>query len=127
MVWEEFTERTNVTKAKPSLVILKTRKMQTFLVTGGVGFIGSNFVLKARIEQWANIINLDKLTYASNPQTLAQLQDDSGYHFVRGDIGDIELLRIEQYQPDAIINFAAQSHVERSIKSPQDFIQTLDL
>ncbi|GAX44187.1 dTDP-glucose 4,6-dehydratase [Tolypothrix sp. NIES-4075] len=100
--------------------------MQTFLVTGGVGFIGSNFILKARKEKWANIINLDKLTYASNPDTLAQLQDDPGYHFVRGDIGDIELLRnlLEQHQPDAIINFAAESHVDRSILSPQDFIQT---
>ena len=100
--------------------------MQTFLVTGGVGFIGSNFILKAREEQWANVVNLDKLTYASNPQTLAELQDDPGYHFVLGDIGDLELLRnlIEQYQPDSIINFAAESHVDRSILSPQDFIQT---
>jgi dTDP-glucose 4,6-dehydratase len=100
--------------------------MQTFLVTGGAGFIGSNFILKARKEQWANIINLDKLTYASNPQTLAELQDDSGYDFVRGDIGDIELIHnlLEQHQPDAIINFAAESHVDRSILSPQDFIQT---
>ena len=100
--------------------------MQTFLVTGGVGFIGSNFILKAREEQWANVVNLDKLTYASNPQTLAELQDDPGYHFVLGDIGDLELLRnlLEQYQPDSIINFAAESHVDRSILSPQDFIQT---
>ncbi|MEI2581598.1 dTDP-glucose 4,6-dehydratase [Scytonema sp. PRP1] len=100
--------------------------MQTFLVTGGAGFIGSNFILKARIEHWANIINIDKLTYASNPQNLEDLHNDSGYHFVHGDIGDIELLRnlLEQYQPDAIINFAAESHVDRSILSPQDFIQT---
>ncbi|OUL25679.1 dTDP-glucose 4,6-dehydratase [Nostoc sp. RF31YmG] len=100
--------------------------MQKFLVTGGVGFIGSNFILKARKEQWANIINLDKLTYASNPQTLAQLQDDPGYHFVCGDINNIELLHslLEQYQPDVIINFAAESHVDRSILSPQEFIQT---
>ncbi|OUL31374.1 dTDP-glucose 4,6-dehydratase [Nostoc sp. 106C] len=100
--------------------------MQTLLVTGGLGFIGSNFILKARKEQWANIINLDKLTYASNPQTLAELQGDSGYDFVRGDIGDIELIHnlLEQHQPDAIINFAAESHVDRSILSPQDFIQT---
>lgn len=100
--------------------------MQTFLVTGGAGFIGSNFILKARKEQWANIINLDKLTYASNPLTLAKLQNDSGYDFVRGDIGDIELIHnlLEQHQPDAIINFAAESHVDRSILSPQDFIQT---
>ncbi|ARV58981.1 dTDP-glucose 4,6-dehydratase [Nostocales cyanobacterium HT-58-2] len=100
--------------------------MQTFLVTGGIGFIGSNFILKASKERWANIINLDKLTYASNPQTLIQLQDSPGYHFVRGDIGDAELLShlLKQYQPDAIINFAAESHVDRSIVSPQDFIQT---
>ncbi|BAY08404.1 dTDP-glucose 4,6-dehydratase [Calothrix sp. NIES-2098] len=100
--------------------------MQTFLITGGAGFIGSNFILKARKEQWANIINLDKLTYASNPLTLAELQDDSGYNFVRGDIGDIELINnfLDQHQPDAIINFAAESHVDRSILSPQDFIQT---
>jgi dTDP-glucose 4,6-dehydratase len=100
--------------------------MPKFLVTGGAGFIGSNFILKARKEQWANIINLDKLTYASNPQTLAELQDDSGYNFVRGDIGDVELIHnlLEQHQPDAIINFAAESHVDRSILSPQDFIQT---
>ncbi|MBW4596861.1 MAG: dTDP-glucose 4,6-dehydratase [Brasilonema angustatum HA4187-MV1] len=100
--------------------------MQTFLLTGGLGFIGSNFILKARKKLWANIINIDKLTYASNPQNLKDLQDDSGYHFVRGDIGDIKLILhvLEQYQPDAIINFAAESHVDRSILNPQDFIQT---
>lgn len=100
--------------------------MQTFLVTGGSGFIGSNFILKARKERWANIINLDKLTYASNPQTLAQLQDDPGYQFVHGDIGNVELLRnlLALYEPNAIINFAAESHVDRSILSPGNFIQT---
>ncbi|MGL5926803.1 dTDP-glucose 4,6-dehydratase [Chroococcidiopsis sp.] len=100
--------------------------MQTFLVTGGFGFIGSNFILQAREKQWARIVNLDKLTYASNPQNLAQLQDDRDYHFIRGDIGDRDLLShlLEQYQPDAIINFAAETHVDRSIQSPQNFIQT---
>lgn len=100
--------------------------MQTLLVTGGAGFIGSNFILKARKEQWANIINLDKLTYASNLQNLAELPDDSGYYFVRGDISDFELISklLEQEQPDAVINFAAESHVDRSILSPQAFIQT---
>ncbi|KAB8315234.1 dTDP-glucose 4,6-dehydratase [Tolypothrix campylonemoides VB511288] len=100
--------------------------MQIILVTGGVGFIGSNFIFKVRKKRWANIINLDKLTYASNPQTLEELQHDPGYHFVHGDIGNIELLRnlLEQYQPNAIINFAAETHVDRSILSPQDFIQT---
>ncbi len=100
--------------------------MQTLLVTGGAGFIGANFVLQARESQWANVVNLDKLTYASNLQTLAELQGDPNYHFAQGDIGNSELVRylLEQYQPDAVINFAAESHVDRSILSPQDFIQT---
>lgn len=99
--------------------------MQTVLVTGGAGFIGANFVLQARKDQWANVVNLDKLTYASNLQSLAELQGD-GYNFVQGDIGDFALVSnlFEQYQPDAVINFAAESHVDRSIYSPQDFIQT---
>ncbi len=100
--------------------------MQNLLVTGGAGFIGANFVLQARNAEWANIVNLDKLTYASSLQSLAELQGDTNYHFVQGDIGNSELVRylLDQYQPDAIINFAAESHVDRSILSPADFIQT---
>ncbi|MBP5972946.1 dTDP-glucose 4,6-dehydratase [Brasilonema sp. CT11] len=100
--------------------------MQTLLVTGGAGFIGANFVLQARKAQWANIVNLDKLTYASNLQTLAELQDDPNYCFIQGDISNFELVSylLAQYQPDAVINFAAESHVDRSIFNPQDFIQT---
>ncbi len=100
--------------------------MKTLLVTGGAGFIGANFVLQVRNAKCANVINLDKLTYASNLQTLAELQGDPNYHFVQGDIGNPELVRylLEQYQPDAVINFAAESHVDRSILGPQDFIQT---
>ncbi|MBD2197799.1 MULTISPECIES: dTDP-glucose 4,6-dehydratase [Calothrix] len=100
--------------------------MQTILVTGGAGFIGANFILQARKEQWANVINLDKLTYASNLQNLAELETDPNYHFVQGDIGNFELINylLEQYQPDAILNFAAESHVDRSILNPHDFIQT---
>jgi dTDP-glucose 4,6-dehydratase len=96
------------------------------LVTGGMGFIGSNYVLKARHYDWSSIVNLDKLTYASNSQTLAALADDSGYRFCQGDIGDIEFVNqlLESYQPDAILNFAAESHVDRSISSPDDFIAT---
>lgn len=99
---------------------------QTLLVTGGAGFIGANFILKARKARWAKIVNLDKLTYASNLQNLASLQDDPNYNFVQGDINNLELVSylLEQYQPDAVINFAAESHVDRSIFSPQDFIQT---
>lgn len=100
--------------------------MQTVMVTGGAGFIGANFVLLSRKLAWANIINLDKLTYASNLETLAELQGDQNYHFVQGDIGNFELVSylLEQYQPDAIINFAAESHVDRSILNPENFIQT---
>jgi dTDP-glucose 4,6-dehydratase len=100
--------------------------MQTFLVTGGFGFIGSNFILKARKQNWANIINIDKLTYASNPQNLVTLENDSEYRFIHGDIADVSLLEnlFTQYQPHAVINFAAETHVDRSILSPENFIQT---
>jgi dTDP-glucose 4,6-dehydratase len=105
--------------------------MQTVLVTGGAGFIGANFILLARNKQWFKIVNLDKLTYAGNLQSLAELQSDlnsnyPNYHFVQGDISNLELISylLEQYQPDAIVNFAAESHVDRSILSPQNFIQT---
>lgn len=100
--------------------------MQTLLVTGGAGFIGSNFVLKARQSQWANIINLDKLTYASNPKNLTVLDADAGHQLIQGDIGDAALIAhiLQKYQPDAILNFAAESHVDRSILSPEAFIQT---
>ncbi len=100
--------------------------MHTYLVTGGAGFIGSNFILKARREKWANIINLDKLTYASHLQSLAGIAEDAGYCFVHGDIGDRGLVSdlLEKYQPDAILNFAAESHVDRSILNPDEFIQT---
>lgn len=100
--------------------------MQTVLIAGGAGFIGANFILQARREQWMSLINLDKLTYASNLRTLAELQGDSNYHFVQGDIANIELVYylLEQYQPNAVINFAAETHVDRSVLSPQSFIQT---
>lgn len=100
--------------------------MKTFLVTGGAGFIGSNFILKARYGQWAKIINLDKLNYASNLNSLVALRDDPGHQFVHGDIGDVDLVVsvLFRYCPDAILNFAAESHVDRSIAEPEAFIQT---
>jgi len=99
--------------------------MQTLLVTGGAGFIGANFVLMARQKKW-KIINLDKLTYAGNRFSLASLEQDSDYQFVQGDIGNGELVSflLQQHQPQAIINFAAESHVDRSISNPDQFIQT---
>jgi dTDP-glucose 4,6-dehydratase len=96
------------------------------LVTGGAGFIGANFVLRMLNSTQVNLVNLDKLTYAGNLQTLAPIAGNANYRFYQGDIGDRDLLNnlLKQYQPKAIINFAAESHVDRSIRGPSEFIQT---
>ncbi|MBA3756653.1 MAG: dTDP-glucose 4,6-dehydratase [Nitrosomonas sp.] len=96
------------------------------LVTGGAGFIGSNFVLDWLAQSDETIVNIDKLTYAGNLQNLSSLAEDPRHVFVQGDIGDIKLVAqlLAQYQPRAIINLAAESHVDRSIHGPEDFIQT---
>jgi dTDP-glucose 4,6-dehydratase len=98
----------------------------TLLVTGAAGFIGANFVLDWLAQSDEPVINLDKLTYAGNLETLASLQGDARHIFVQGDIGDAELVAslLAKHQPRAVINFAAESHVDRSIHSPEDFIQT---
>lgn len=100
--------------------------MQTWLVTGGAGFIGSNFVLQQRLAKAARIINLDKLTYAGNIYNLAILKDDPDHIFVHGSIGDRELVSrlLSQFRPQAVIHFAAESHVDRSIQHPETFIET---
>lgn len=96
------------------------------LVTGGAGFIGANFVLDWLAGSNEPVINLDKLTYAGNLNNLASLQGDARHIFVQGDIGDSALLAqlLAQHQPRAVVNFAAESHVDRSIHGPEDFIQT---
>jgi dTDP-glucose 4,6-dehydratase len=97
------------------------------LVTGGAGFIGSNFTLDWLSNPGAEgIINLDKLTYAGNLANLTALQDDSRHIFVQGDIGDKALVAklLKEHQPRAIVNFAAESHVDRSINGPMEFIAT---
>jgi dTDP-glucose 4,6-dehydratase len=96
------------------------------LVTGGAGFIGANFVLDWLTGNSEPVVNLDKLTYAGNLENLVTLKDDPRHIFVRGDIGDAVLIEklLQQYQPRAIVNFAAESHVDRSIHGPEDFIQT---
>ncbi len=98
----------------------------TLLITGGAGFIGANFVLDWLAQSSEPVINLDKLTYAGNLETLASLEGDERHVFVRGDIGDSALVArlLAQYRPRAVLNFAAESHVDRSIHSPEDFIQT---
>jgi dTDP-glucose 4,6-dehydratase len=100
--------------------------LQTWLVTGGAGFIGSNFVLAARAQQSANIINLDRLTYAGNLKNLEALTDDPQHLFIRGDIADRELVGrfLKEHQPRAVVHFAAESHVDRSIYGPQAFMET---
>ncbi|WP_413625495.1 dTDP-glucose 4,6-dehydratase [Luteibacter sp. Lutesp34] len=99
--------------------------MKTLLVTGGAGFIGANFVLKA-VAAGNRVVNLDKLTYAGNLQTLAALEDNPLHTFVAGDIGDRELIKtlLSEHRPDAVVNFAAESHVDRSIDGPAAFIET---
>ena len=96
------------------------------LVTGGAGFIGGNFVLDWLAGSDEPVINLDALTYAGNLHTLDSLKSDGRHVFVHGDIGDTKLVSqlLKQYQPRAVVNFAAESHVDRSIHGPADFIQT---
>ena len=99
---------------------------QPILVTGGAGFIGANFVLDWLAGDGGPVVNLDKLTYAGNLENLAVLKEDARHIFVQGDIGDTALVEklLREYQPRAIVNFAAESHVDRSIHGPEDFIQT---
>ncbi|OPL12547.1 MAG: dTDP-glucose 4,6-dehydratase [delta proteobacterium MLS_D] len=98
----------------------------TIFVTGGAGFIGSNFVLDRLARSSEPVVNLDTLTYAGNPENLAGLRDNPAHIFVKGDIGDTALISrlLAEHQPAAVINFAAESHVDRSIHGPDDFIQT---
>jgi dTDP-glucose 4,6-dehydratase len=96
------------------------------LTTGGAGFIGSNFVLDWCAASDEPLVNLDKLTYAGNMENLASLNGNPRHIFVKGDIGDVNLIRhlLKEHQPRAVVNFAAESHVDRSIHGPEDFIQT---
>ena len=95
-------------------------------VTGGMGFIGANFVLDWLSMSNESIINLDKMTYAGNRENLITLEGDTRHHFVQGDIGDKSLIEqiFRDYRPHTVINFAAESHVDRSIHNPSEFIQT---
>ena len=96
------------------------------LVTGGAGFIGSNFVLRWLARGGEPVVNLDKLTYAGNPGNIAEIADDPRHVFVHGDIADRALVAqlLREHQPRAVVNFAAESHVDRSIDGPGEFIQT---
>lgn len=95
------------------------------LITGGAGFIGSCYVLKARAAG-VKVITLDKLTYSGNPENLASLENDPDHIFVQGDIGDYDLVAslLAEHKPRAVVNFAAESHVDRSILDPEAFVRT---
>ena len=95
-------------------------------VTGGLGFIGSNYILSKMLDSSVEILNYDKVTYAANLENLSSISDKSNYHFIKGDICDSKKIyeSINAFKPDVIINFAAESHVDRSIESPMEFIQT---
>jgi len=98
----------------------------SILVTGGAGFIGSNFVLEWLADSDERVINLDLLTYAGNLDNLSALDGDDRHVFVRGNIADFDLISrlLAEHQPRAVVNFAAESHVDRSIHGPEDFVQT---
>jgi len=99
---------------------------QPILVTGGAGFVGSNFVLRWLATEGTTIVNLDKLTYAGNLANLESVSSDPRHHFVHGDIGDRQMIHslLGKHRPRAIVHFAAESHVDRSIHGPDDFVQT---
>jgi dTDP-glucose 4,6-dehydratase len=99
---------------------------RTLLVTGGAGFIGSNFVLAWLARGNGRVVNLDKLTYAGNLQNLQSVEGNDNHIFVRGDINDRALVAslLQKHRPDAVVHFAAESHVDRSIVGPDDFIKT---
>lgn len=98
----------------------------SIFVTGGAGFIGANFVLYWVAKTDEAIVNIDKLTYAGNLESLTTVENNEQYTFVQGDIVDKDLFKklLAQHQPRAVINFAAESHVDRSIHGPEAFVQT---
>ena len=101
--------------------------MRTYLITGGCGFIGSNFIhylIENNLSK--QVINLDKMTYAGNADNLVSMKDHSGYCFIKGDISDQKIVHsiLKKYNPDVVVNFAAESHVDRSIDQPAEFIKT---
>src|SRR5262245_36903343 len=100
--------------------------MRNLLVTGGAGFIGGTFVRRVLADTDARVVNLDKLTYAGNLESLASVIESPRHAFVHGDIGDAALVRrlFAEHRPDAVVHFAAESHVDRSITAPDSFIQT---
>ena len=101
--------------------------MKKYLITGGCGFIGSNFIhFLFENELSSQIINLDKMTYAGNKDNLSSIEHDDNYHFIKGDICNKSIVRdiLDKYNPDVLVHFAAESHVDRSIDGPVEFVNT---
>ena len=98
--------------------------MKTILITGGLGFMGSNFIRFLLNKEDVKVINLDKITYAGNPENLKDIENNPNYEFVKGDIADKEIVDNVTKKADIIINFAAETHVDRSIMEPDAFIKT---
>ena len=122
----EMTYHLNLHVIMAGFFNLLNAMKEKWLVTGGAGFIGGNFVLHQILKNNREIINLDKLSYAGNLDTLEQIAENPNHHFVQGDIVDSELVKnlLTKHQPDVIVHFAAESHVDRSIEGPQVFIET---
>jgi len=101
-------------------------RLKSIIVTGGAGFIGTNFIHSCLASGNIQVVNLDKLSYAGNPENLAAQSENPRYTFIKGEIGDGRLVKelLDDHRPDAVVNFAAESHVDRSISAPDDFIQT---
>src|SRR5579863_10739901 len=114
------------TRCLGTTFILLLMSFQTILVTGGAGFIGSNFVLQWLKREDSLVVNLDKLTYAGNPGNLEAVAADPRHRFVHGDICDRKLVSewLQRERPRAVVHFAAESHVDRSIHGPDDFVRT---
>jgi len=114
-----------LTKSKGNYKSMNAKK-DTILVTGGAGFIGSNFVLRWLEEIGTSVVNLDLLTYAGNPANLASIENDARYQLVRADICDADAVAaaLQEHRPRAVVHFAAESHVDRSIIDPGAFIRT---
>ena len=101
--------------------------MKTYLVTGGAGFIGSNYIhYMFKKYKDIKIVNLDKLTYAGNPENLKEFENNENYVFIKEDICNVETVNkiFQEYDIDRVVHFAAESHVDRSIKNPEIFVQT---
>jgi dTDP-glucose 4,6-dehydratase len=130
MILAAKTEKIKITKIKEVCIKMdETQQYPTLLVTGGAGFIGSNFIhylLRQPPGKRYRVVNLDKLTYAGNLENLKTVENHPDYHFVQGDIGDPDLVErlFQTYHFDYVVNFAAESHVDRSITDPEIFIKT---